>query len=77
MNRGSSHLPGGHVPFMPLPAPHLMPPMGGRWMGGPMPPAGLNYQRGMGGLRPWDSRLPHSFLSTSMKHAAMRYVIRL
>lgn len=39
-----------------------------------MPPAGLGYQRGMGGVRPWDSRLPHSFLSTSMKHAAMRFV---
>ena len=72
MNRGGSHLPGGHVPFMPPPGVQFMPPMGGRWMGGPMPPAGLSYQRGMSGLRPWDSRLPHSFLSTSIKHAPMR-----
>ena len=75
MNRGS-HMPGGaHVPpFMPQPGvPPFMPPMGGRgWMGGPMPPPGLGYQRGMGGIRPWDSRMPHSFLSTSMKHPAMR-----
>ena len=74
MSRGASHLPGGQVPFMPQAGVPFMPPIaGGRWMGGPMPPAGLGYQRGMGaGLRPWDSRLSHSFLSTSMKHAAMR-----
>ena len=72
MNRGS-HLPSGHVPFMPQPGVPFIPPMGGRgWMGGPMPPPGLGYQRGMGGIRPWDSRLSHSFLSTSMKHPAMR-----
>ena len=72
MNRGS-HLPSGHVPFMPQPGVPFIPPMGGRgWMSGPMPPPGLGYQRGMGGIRPWDSRLSHSFLSTSMKHPAMR-----
>ena len=73
VSRGS-HMPGGHVPFMPQPGIPFMPPMGGRgWMGGPMPPPGLGYHRGgMGGMRPWDSRLPHSFLSTSMKHPAMR-----
>ena len=67
MSRGGHHMGSGpdrgHLPYMPPQPGMFVPPMGGRHWMGPVPP-GVGYQRrDMGlGMRPWDSRLPQSFM---------------